>query len=649
MSDLIYAGAAVFGGITLLIEANRSFNSPVGKNSFGLSPILQDVAANDLCTSTESRVGFAFYAAFYLLAYVLILGSSELLELLISASAARAQVGAIDGDLLAGEDAVSNYSNYGKPLFVSALLISFMSISYVQKVEGVIRGLALQFAGVPRSIYRVMDTIRGAEFDVLATGYSTELADRFEASIEKVSKESRTARMKQCDVIKKSLVTVDCLITATSDRYGQLYFPVRRLEQLKLVSDALNREIDDLRAIMVPLEKPDDNVKLGEYLDKIEVKAGDARANTIAVFALLFLRNNRTILSQNKSAARGRSASQSPVHAHDLGPIEHLRRSLKDVHDTEQNALAMGASIAALIGGFVVFGIYQWWYSYVAMTESAIASYLQTSSELLTTDACEAERACRLKAQAAYQFAQAPLNLTTTIWDVSAATLMIVLCVFFTIESREYRMDEQSWNSRWRLRNLPFLRLLSLSMVPGGLAVLGYGMLALLRLAWDVNFQLTETQILTLVDQSGWFILLQAGNGLILAFATLAILDRHESFTAGQTFLAAVVFSLIYLFYTRFSIYLTYGMEQSNGLGIWISRSWRDAAILSVTPVAFIIIFASLLEFSEGEQTEPRPERKCNPDPPPPVCATPPATPTAPSSVTPESAMQAAEPAVFNG
>lgn len=129
MIDWIYVGAVIFGAISLLIEADRNYRTSLSNHPFPYHAILEKVELENLCTPREWLSGFLFYSLLYLLAYVLILSSTELFLLVRNANLAELQVGANNEFVGPLSDPVSLAdSTYGKPIFVSAFLIAFLSV-----------------------------------------------------------------------------------------------------------------------------------------------------------------------------------------------------------------------------------------------------------------------------------------------------------------------------------------------------------------------------------------------------------------------------------------------------------------------------------------------------------------------------------------
>lgn len=612
MSDLVYAGAVVFGASTLLIEAFRNFNSQANQQTFALSPILVNVQVRNLCTSGEIIAGFILYAVFYLLAYAIILGSTEVFELLISAMQARDQIGATEGDALLAQDPISEAtSDYGKPVLVSALIIASLSIGIVRQAEATLRTLAHRIAGIPRGVYKVMDALRNAPFEDFASGHSRDLTQRFRAKV-KLATQARMSNGKYSDQIKDieyCLTTIDCLSRATSTEDSTLYFPQHKMAALVDLSEALTKEINALSDEVDNLPEPDPAnpgaVSASTFwsaVRKIEENAVRVRSNTVAVFSVLYVRNNRSVLSRTGSAERRNimkllTGMQAPPET----PIDRVRVWLRQSSNIDQNAFAMAVVVAAVLGAVIIYSTYAWWQAGISRDDFALNQYISRADKPLeqTLDACRANPTCIDAASSSFVERQIPIILTATVWDVLHATAIVVLSVLFTLIGREIRVDEQSWPLNWSVRDIPFVTILGLAVVPACLAVLAAGTVALARMGWDINFQFTQSLLIQIIEGSGAFVLLQAGSGIILSFGTVVILDRHESTSALNTMFAALIFLALYVVYTRFTIFVTYGGGASVDRVSFLTRPMRETIILSVVPALFLLALAGLLEWSE--------------------------------------------------
>ena len=605
MNDLIYVGAVLVGAGTLLVEAFRNFNSQTGQHPFELHPILKEVEIRNLCTTGEIIAGFVFYAIFYLIAYAIVLGSAEVFQLLLSASNARSEIGATDNDFLRPGDPLSlSSTDYGKPILVSALLIACLSIGAVKPIEATMRGLAHRLAGIPRGVYRVIENLRAAEYEEFMEGYPAELTTKFLRKAKTVDPKSEFEAQRRD--IANSLIAIDCLSVATDVNNRTLYFPLYRMTELTALSNRLEQEIGDLNEAIGEIGKADqedgsESPKAREtsaMLSEIERRAALTRSNTMAIFAVLFVRNNRSIFSQKRRAGNGtdfppgrrdkKSATESP--------IEKIKVHIQEAYNIEQNSFAMSLFLALIIGAFLIFITYHFWHSLVA--ENMEFSQLLSIAAGAAYKCTATDRACLINA---YMYIQTPINITATVWDVISSGAVVVVSVFFALVGREVRLEQQSWQTDWKFHRFPFLRLLGMSFIPAMLSVFAAASIDLAKLAWGVDFRLTQTQIIFWLEQSGAFLTLQFGAGLILSFAALVIMDKHHSLRFFWTIGIGIASAALYVLYMRLVIFLSYGVTLSQKPSVaWFSPSWRDAFILASVPVLFLILFAAMLEYSEG-------------------------------------------------
>jgi len=245
MNDLIYAGVVIVGAITLLIEAFRNFNLHSGHHPFELHPILKDIEVRNLCTPSEAVTGFAFYAFSYLAIYGVILGSAEVYELIASAKLVKSEIGAAGDVLLPQSDPLGLSSTaYGKPIFVSAFMISFLSIGAVKPIEATLRNLAHRLAGIPRGVYKVIESLRDIPYEEYVKGYPTPLAQKFREKMKGLDPDNEFKFLR--NEIESALIAIDCLSPATSASNRTLYFPLYSMATLTDLSNSLEEELSAL-------------------------------------------------------------------------------------------------------------------------------------------------------------------------------------------------------------------------------------------------------------------------------------------------------------------------------------------------------------------------------------------------------------------
>ncbi|HWJ74453.1 MAG TPA: hypothetical protein VNX29_14940 [Kaistia sp.] len=627
MNELIYIGAVLVGATTLLIEAFRNFNSQTGNHPFSLHPILRDVEVRNLCTTGEVIAGFAFYSAMYLIVYTVVLGSAEIYQLLVSASNARNEIGATDNVLTVTDPSLLSATNYGKPIFVSALLISFLSIGAVKPIEATMRGLAHRLAGIPRGVYKVIESLRDVSYTEFIEHQPGPLVMAFHEATGSLFKDGqldprfRLIRSEYSS-IEDSLATIDYLSAATNDTNRMLYFPLYQISELTSLSSRLETELAALRTAIGELAteiqasaqpgeagpRDIDTQKLWGLFSNLGGLSANTRSNTMAVFAVFFVRNNRSVFSQGSLLTR-KVAGNAPART----PMEKTVRRIQERYNSEQNAFGISLFLAVIVGAVLTFTLYDQWTGWKAAGNDSLYSEelaaakrnfdpLKTKCTLARAD-CEKAEAIGL-----YRASQRNNLVKFAVWDTVHSGVIVLLGVFFVLIGREVRIEQQSWRTEWRFYHFPFLALLSMSFMSGLIAVFASAAVKFLQLGWDVGFKLTQTQIIALFEQSGVFFAFQFGSGLILAFAALVIMDKHRQLHLMATIAISLVFGVIYALYTRIVIFISYEGAASTPPGVPFSLELRDTIMLSTVPLLFMVLFAILLETTEAGDRLAEPE-----------------------------------------
>ncbi|MGY5811124.1 hypothetical protein ACXHXG_25915 [Rhizobium sp. LEGMi198b] len=641
MNDLIYAGAIAAGAVTLLIEAFRNFNSQTGDHPFSLHPILKEVEVRNLCTTGEIIAGFTFYAGLYLIVYAVVLGSAEVYDLLLSASKARSEIGATDNVLLPASDpSVLSATSYGKPIFVSALLISFLSIGAVKPIEATMRSLAHRMAGIPRGVYRVIESLRSVDYEEFLRDQPGLLVTSFRDATESIKNSIGLGR--KIAEIESSLATIDYLSVATNANNRMLYFPLYQMSELEALSNKLDGQLTALHDLIAALQKklqsgsedgaakPDIH-EIWDALSNLQREAAIARSNTMAVFAVLFVRNNRSVFSQSGLLRRRPpklgQKSQRKEETRPLSPMEKTIKRIQEKYNAEQNSFAISMMVGLVLGAIATFLIYNQWRDWKVQSDPGVYSEqtrvleneianqvrannnasanndkLNTKDTIAQPVCSPADADCKTKeAIHRYNLSQRPIFIETTAWDTLHSGLLVLLSVFFVLVAREVRIEQQSWRTDWKFYQFPFLTLLGMSLLSGLIAVFASAAVNFAKLAWAVNFHLTQTQIIFLFEQSGEFFALHFGAGLILSFAALVIMDKHRHLSVFWTVLISIIFSAVYAGYMWLAIFLTYGSAlPSAPKAALFSQQTRDTFIFCFVPFLFLLTFAVMLEITEA-------------------------------------------------
>jgi hypothetical protein len=618
MKDLVYVGFVVAGAVTLVIEAYRNFNAPGARHPFELHPILKEVEVKNLCTTGEIIVGFAFYAALYLIAFAILLTSAEVYGLLLKASSAFGEIGPANTGSNAGDSDIAGLlgasEDYTKPIAVSALIIASLSLGAVKPIESTMRALAHRLAGVPRGIYKVIENLQRVPYDTIIEGYPTPLTVDFE-EVSRGRGRGSASLKHSYDQIAEALGVIDCLRLATSSSNRSIYFPLYSLERMSVISDRIDDQYDDLVAEIGKLKplgaSTTNNVQtaqgqvgnvrvasseavLEQHYSNLGDKAKALAANMMAFFAVLFIRNNRAVYNPPRHIRPSADGTER------VDPIAKVREYVFIAEKDEKNAFALAIFAAFILSFLTTFALYHLWQYWGAKADPSLyLEYLQTSaaSATATGNPEDPEDAIR-------QFVRSQFNsiMTTATWDQVLALAITVVPVLLVIIGREVRIEEQSWSSEWRFRQFPFLRFFTMSLLSGLVAVFLAALAKAGAVWWEAGLHLTETHVITLFRENGRFIILQAGAAIILSMSVLAILDLHAGANAddrksswAQMMATAVIGGFCYLAYQWLVQFISspYPIDPTVA---WFSRTTRDALIYCSLPFFFLLIFAAFLK-----------------------------------------------------
>lgn len=349
MNDWIYLGAVLFGAVSLLIEADRNYRTTLGNTPFPYHAILEQVELENLCTPREWMSGFLFYSLLYLLAYAIILSSAELFLLVRNANLAELEVGAhteFVGPLsdpleLAG-------TTYGKPIFVSAFLIAFLSMGAMKPVETYIRALAHRLAGVPRGVYKVLERLQTVDYIKLNEKFPSPLLQKFKTTIS-ADRFSEVSDQYTAD-LQTQLSTIDCLSPSVTAGFSRLHFPLTHFDAFEDVPHQLAREIAEVETQISKLQPNEASLKA------LHEKAVLASNSAKAVFAVFYVRNNHAIKNTDRHS-----------------PIAKIEKQIARGYQTELNSFAMSMFLGVLISMMVIFVTYNWRNTYTVAERPSLA------------------------------------------------------------------------------------------------------------------------------------------------------------------------------------------------------------------------------------------------------------------------------------
>lgn len=669
MNTLIYAGVVIAGAVTLLIEAYRNYNSSLTSIPFKEHPILQNVEVAKLCTPREKNIGFMFYSLLYLVTYIVVLSSTEIYELVAQAAASNSEIGPTDDIIGSSQDPLNLLSGqYGKPIFISAAIISIFSIGALRPVESTMRSLAHRLAGVPRGVYAVIEELHAIPFETFDVECQVPMSDMFHKNGEKAFAASYDKS--QIPSILSSLRTVDYLAPAITGKQRIQHFPFSQLSTMSELSTRLELDVENLKDLLkVPL--PDDAAERKKVFETANGVAND----TIALFAVHFLRNNRAIKNYGEKSA-----------------IAKINERIKRTYRVELNSFAMGLLFSLLAIPASYFVILAWNVSASPISPASIQATVKSSLSLnhgqgeyalrcgisgptdkrvydpydpdqwaadpsivvpedvvLTTtarydprkgledgaseDAPEGKQSVEDSKQAALDKAErANARKCTRLWEnaiktasagrrqaildqafwwTAAIFLSTALAAITAIFGREVRKEDNSW-PEWELRRIPFLRLFSMAVIPAIMAVLGVVLGSFVEFWVKTGFDATENQIQFFLNSKWAFFAMHAGLGFIVAIAVLVLTDQHDHLRAVYTIPIGALFALLSLGWYYLTIVASYppNFVRATPTGFPFNFEMREALVYGAHPFLFIIFFAIFLEVTEESLAEKRHRRR---------------------------------------
>ncbi|WP_299657641.1 hypothetical protein [uncultured Tateyamaria sp.] len=614
---MIYAGVFAFGAVALLIEARRNYRESLKQEPFQRHPILHNARVDDLCTPRDGFVGFIIYSLLYLVSYVVILSSAELFDLIRNVNMAKAQVGATTSfDPFAGDVLNLEGTVYAKPIFVSAFLIAIMSVGAMRPIENSVRSAAHRLAGIPRGVYRVIDALQTPAFQALTSRRSGPLLSHFRQLMKAQCPDQDIHDLAghQHD-IEVALGAIDVLSPAVTPHKRAKYFPASELDMLTEMAGKLQIEMDGLRSDLMTFVPSD------RSLEDLQEKANTAANNVKALFAVHYIRNNRSVKN--------------------LDPGSPLHRSVAVIdrnYNPEQNSIAMAAFLSVILAFFTTFYLYYDWHKRTVTIYPVVATKDVTTAATAAGIDVTAQRCIAVYDTRRLRYSDEPppppldpavtdeevkscmpvieaaqssyiLSIRTDLvreafWETLQGALITLLAVTSVAFGREVRLEQESWKRGWSLARMPFLRLFGLCLLPSILAVVGSVGGELAELANEAGpMNLTSTQIVDLFQTNFLHFALMLGVGFVLSFCTLIILDKHDDFYNEITVLfLGVPSALACVSIFGLVTFVTYTFAAPELPDGGISYVLRDILIMSAVPTIFMITFAIFIEITEEQR-----------------------------------------------
>ncbi|WP_299770197.1 hypothetical protein [uncultured Tateyamaria sp.] len=233
------------------------------------------------------------YAALYLCAHAAILTSTELYSIVAASEAASSSdsstltiVGAREGT---GDDADLARQTSGfdlsKPILVSAAIVSALSIGLFSPIERGMRSYAHWIAAIPRGVYHVIGSLKRANYAAISHRTKGPLETALNESLaEDQASETNAGILRE---IRESLKTIDVLYASVLESSRDQIFAVHKHRPIETLIEKMEGEYEQVRSALVG-----DGLNEGN-IEAVHMKAGRLRNNIQALFALLFIRNDK--------------------------------------------------------------------------------------------------------------------------------------------------------------------------------------------------------------------------------------------------------------------------------------------------------------------------------------------------------------------
>lgn len=488
-SDIGYIVVILFGAITLVIEAYRQFSTPLKIHPFYQYPILRGIEIETLCTQSELLRGFLVYASMYLIAYGTILGSSELLGIVLDNK----------------NEENSGISPFFNPIVLSAIIISASSMETFSPLEKRVRALSHRIAGIPRGIYRVISRINKTELKLekISKKYGTPIADEFSEGVN--VEEGGPMLENELSDLNRVLANIDLLSSSTIGNAGDQVFSAYRPSTVqKLVVQQREKNSEFKTNIREFVKKKNCSYEDYENLHReATVHLNDIKA----LFALHLIRN----LEESEVAVNGGTKNATTA----------VLKEIKQGGDPPQKAL-LGSFCIMLVCTAILYPLLM----AVTNISSSGSPELFSNADLLGA----------IRNQ--------------TILAVLYYGALFLACGSAAIILRETSIEYGKW-PKWNFPDVPYDVLVRHSIFPGVVAVLVALCSKAIEYMLAVNHDI-EGVLRKFVIINWEFCLMQFLTGAILSIVIFISLDQKLSLKSYKAVSVAALFSLMYLLWTAF-------------------------------------------------------------------------------------------------
>lgn len=569
---IAYWAVVVAGAVTLLVEAYRQFTAPDDIHTHDRYPILKSVNLDDLCTSGELVRGFMTYASLYVGAYAVILGSTEVFEIVAAGAGESGSDEAIQNLVVGARDfaedsgavvAPADAFDLGKPIFVSAAIIAALSMGIFAPVEKIVRSYAHWIAAVPRGVYRVISGLKRVDYAKLGRRGRSPTLNDFDAKRASFPEDAIGAEtLKDIHASLRAYDVVQPAVTGPlRERLFTAYMP-SSLEALVAQQDKENDELNE--ALRNLTDDPGD-------LQRFQMLAAQACNNMQALFALLYIRNKK-------------AADTSLVK----GPTSQVIEQLQNDRDPAYHALS-GALFIMIIAVLILYPLTYWLTIY-----GAHPGFYYSCADLgLEPPRCmeNGENPALPPFSTVLGFIRAETMLAAM-----QNFLIFLICSSTALLSREASQEYGHWRT-WKLSALPpFMKLFQHSLFPGVVAVIICVIIKLIEYQVTVD---VDGSFNTFVRDNWQFCLMNFVFGFAIAVVLFLITDQHDNLSAPKTIMLSLVGISPYVVWAAFVQSLN--LQNPTDLLTWVWMT-REVFLLSIPAVCFAVAYAVFIEWSEDTE-----------------------------------------------
>ncbi len=443
--------------------------------------------------------------------------------------------------------------------------------------------------------------------------------------------------------IGRALRSIDCLHPTISGGQRASHFPLLGLKELTDLSDKLDKEIDELREAISDLQELDANSLIALKQHTIAVAN-----NAQAVFAVYYIGNSRTILNVEKNRALDRIKT-------------FIDRGYR-VELNAMAAGLLFSFVVTIITGYVIYEKYRdtfVQYHPVLMIEQVHPELLEIDAEAkhyftnckdrsdekkIDLDRCDNfekkyndfgrenpqgsvslyliclagkeelarnsaengwsatkfDKKCGEPIKAAanvYAKKNQPNYISYSFWDALISLAAVFAVAQMTIFERDIRQEQNTWR-RWTFFNLPYVRLVTASVLPALAGVIVLVAVYFLKLFWDMGFALTTARAEALVLDNWRFFIANLAPYFVLSATCFILMDKHDDWPMKATLLAAIAGGAAYACIIYSVILFTYSPYTSD-VSFFLNFQYRDTIQLSLLPAVYLFVFGGVLEITE--------------------------------------------------